>query len=445
MRIMVNRTRSVVTTLLAAAASALGVTAFASDAAAAPVRVPVTFQSKLDLTVKGKDGRSHTLREAFNQLDAAQTTKLPNGRVITAQQYVDMLESLHKASARHNLGAVPPVGFATPAAQRAIVDQTARHQAALTHATPIAHATHGGNLLPIGGLKGPILQPVWKPFGLGANYSWQFGNQDYFAGYTDFNVSADASTAVHAGCSLTWETGGWVLGTQHPLVRFTAKYGVDHKNLSADAALYVLGQATPVWHQGGNLAGPLSYSKSTPPASVSYDFVPGVLGVRGSAGASFTMAFTPTASSQNLPHEAVCSIGATPSAKVTGFAQASVWLGAEDLSANADLITAGVRADIVPVDVKLPVVDTLKVFDSPAKVDGEFKIDIDSNFMKGDFYAFYDIQDQCFGAWADGDTCVFGVWMSNIAEAIGVPMHWKHHFWKGDGYALTKNITDVKF
>jgi hypothetical protein len=313
--------------------------------------------------------------------------------------------------------------------------------------TSRAHATHGGVPLDLGALQMPVLQPAnaWKPFGLGADYNWSFGNTDYFAGYTDFNIASDAKAPGEAGCTLTWDAGAWVLGGQHPLVRFTAGYGVHAHELSAEAALYVLGQATPVWHQAGNLGGPLSYATSTPPASINYDFLPGIIGVRGSIGASFNMAFTPTAASQNLPHEAVCSIGVTPSAKVSGFAQAALWVGADDLASNQDLITAGLRADVTPVDVKLPVADTLRVFDSPAKVDGEFKIDVDANFMAGDFYAFYDIQDQCFGLWSSGDTCYFGVWMSNIADDLGVPMHWKHYFWKGDGYPIRQSIADVHF
>lgn len=413
------------------------------------LRIPAAFQPSLDKKVRHEDGTEMTLREAFARTSPTKPVKLHGGQTVTFQEYLDRLAKLHATSHRLNLHAVPKETM-IPRNHAQVTAQQAQHHA--EHLPLLAMAAKGGFDGAANPLKGFTMKPppAFKPFASNIVWGDEWGNHDTVSGYYHFTVTGHSPAQGAGGCGSTFEAGSWVWGTNHSFVKLVEEYSGNATSLSGKTELYIMGRNTPAWSKQGSVNGPLSETWNTPPLGINYHFLGGVVGITGNVGASFTLGVHPDVGASKLasPAGVECKIGGTPYVKGTAHADAHVFLGgaAGDLRDHLDLIRVGVAGDATPIDIRIPIQESLKVHHQAPYVKQNLKVDVDINLGKGALYAYYDVTDTCLFANNPFKTngCI-GLALHDVADALGVPMHWRHYFVNTPGYHYAQNVVDSSF
>ena len=413
--------------ILAVLSSCL-VLAVAHAAPAKKVRVPSAFGGRLAQTVS-KNGTSLTRAQIVEKFDPDGTVDL-GGSKISVQELMDRVEAseTHLATKGASLTHLKKTAWHKPTT----VTKLAAQKAALaTETTEIASAKPtitAGQSPASCTLQSCVPRDKEKTIKL----EKQKGDEDTVAVYTSFALSEQTPSGDAVRCTATWDNGAWLLGNKQSLVKLTGEASGQKKptvQTAGRVALYVAGQASPVWSKDGKVTGDLlDRTFKTPKFKMTVDFIP-LVGIEGSIQSSATLSLKPTVTSNGDATSVGCDIGITPRLVVEVDPEAKIVVGIPKL---VELAEGGVKAKLTAVDVSLPTSLGVKMTEQPLALGVKLKSDVKATFLKGKVVAWYKIKDVC--AWG---YCL-------IEDGLGIDTSGEVTIWEdADGIPYSHNLADL--
>lgn len=411
--------------LLAGAAS--GAPAAPSPGAkAAKVVVPSQLQGRLSRSVT-KNGVTKSAQELLDtEFDGTEALTLPSGAKIGIQE---LLDRMGQAEAKAQAAG----GSMTALAKRsAYKTSTAGKLASQKSAFASENTAPASTERPpsVGaGCTAATCVPTSPD--RDATWSAQKGDEDVVAAYTSFSVKSSIPGAYDAACGATWDNGVYLLGAKHSVLKFTASVAAKKKPAAAwsgSAALYILGQSSPVWHKDGTVdLESLDRSFKTPEARLSYTLVPGIITASGTVQANATLSFRPVVKGSASASAVACSLGIEPRlvASVTGGIQLTV-----GIDKVAELATGGLKGEVKAADVRLPTKLTISVTESPLTASLDFQSDLATTLASGHIWVWYKIADVCN---KKGTLCL-------VEDVLGISTTGDMDVFDWDGVSYTKNL-----
>jgi hypothetical protein len=404
-----------------------------ADAAPAPsvaigkkVVAPSSLRARLGRTIT-KNGVTKSAESVLDtEFDGTETVTLADGTKVGLQEMLDRIGAA-ESKAQSNGATLTTLPKKAPIKSSTVTKLSAQR-------------------LAFGGENAPVASSNTRPPSVGAGctaadcipyetekavtWSAEKGDSDIVAAYSSFGVKAQMPDAYAAGCSATWDNGVYLLGDKHSVLKFTAGVSSKKKPVtwSANAALYVLGQSTPVWKKDVAVdKEPLDRTFKTPEAKLLYTLIPGVITASGSLQAAATLSFRPMVNGNAGAADVSCTLGIQPRlvASVTGGV--AITVGIDKL---AELATGGLKGDLRAADVALPTSLGLSVAESPLKAAVDFQSDLDTKLVGGRFYVFYKLADICN---KKGTFCL-------VEDVLGVSTYGEYDLWDWDGFVYSKNL-----
>lgn len=394
--------------------------------------VPSVLKSRLTRSVT-KSGKTMTGQQIIDSFDPDSKVKLASGKEISFQELLDRVGraetsissqggSLTGLKKKSWLSATTPTRLSTQRAALSGDLSTTRARAASSSTLATAART-----------PRDCTASTCYPTDKENQVSWdkQIGDEDIAAAYTKFSVKSVTPDSYTTVCAASWDNGVYILKKRNSLLKFTGDVKSTKKapaGWTASAALYTLGNASPVWSKEGKIsASALDRTFSTPKVSLKYVIVPG-LNIEGELQATATLTFTPTADGTPPSDGVQCTLGLTPrlTGKVDGAAK--LVLGIPDL---IELAEGGVKGSVTVVDAQVPTNLTINMTQDPLALKLNFKSDLNTTFMKGRVYGYYKIQDVCLLGW-----CA-------IEDGLGINPYGEIDLWEDtDGIKYDTNLID---
>ncbi len=358
------------------------------------------------VVLNGKDVPVH---EALAKFDPKEEIDLDDGTKLSIKDLVqDVDESEGEAGKQGaSLHQLAPRGVFSvgPAGKRSV--QRAQHKAELANlrstfkASGIASTASAAATGPLASESASppsstsCAEPGCAPKDTEHAVRWdkQKGDEDIAAAYSSLAASEknpDASTAV---CAVTWDNGITVLKRKFSLLKYSAEAtGKKPQKADARAALYVLGQASPVWKKDGKVTGDkLDRTFGTANAKLSYKFIP-LVAVEGGVQTASTLGLKPELDASATASQIDCGLGFRPSLASNLNPEVKLVVGLKKL---AKLAQGGIKAELALVDLRFPTQMSARMPQSPPSLRLGFTSEADVAFLRGRVFAWYKIKDVC--------------------------------------------------
>jgi hypothetical protein len=415
------------------------------------LRVPQHAQLERPVLFRG---RQTTLREAVMETDPNEPVRLRNGRVVTTQQLIDAIDAWEKRS-NVRLGrmlARLPVPAQTQARMsgvrpqldaelqqrrelaanqwRAIIDRpggVAKRFAPSSARFPDGQPVTGAAAPPVAGRPHPSKEPfddVWSPPPWGDPSSLAA----YITGSFGDEFKYDPQGEPGTGCAAEIDLGGYVLGYNVDVVRFTAGADATQRAVRGAARLYLLGLAQPAWEKGGALQIPIQLPYRSTKIHVPIVTVEPVT-LYADADAYGATSIDAAVQPRATPgREVACDLVVTPNtwAKVEAGAELQP-MGALDevLDVLVGDMSAGITYDATIFQFGLPAKLGLALqlqpgTGAPMGLDEHAGVNFTANLLAG-----------TMTAWVELDVNDVVAWLFDLDPAQKV-WSWDLHDWKGD-------------
>jgi len=397
----------------------------AANSAAAKKVVPAALQDRMARQVT-KGGVTKTAKEILEKdFTGDEVMVLASGRKVTIQEVLDAYgEAETSARAqRSTMGNLKKKGtFKAGTANKKVMQKAAM-------ASEVRQAP--GGIAKAGVIPKTCTADTCKPSEPDheANWTAQKGDEEVAAVYTSFTVKSSTQDAYATKCTAVWDNGVYILDSQKSLLKFTANLNSKKKpspSWTADAALYTLGQSTPVWNKNTTVnAEALDRTFSTPNVQLTYAFIPGVITAEGHLKASATLTFRPITKASSSDGVS-CTLGVEPQfvGKVNGGVTARVGIGK-----LVELASAGATGDIKVIDLKIPTSLTATVKETPPSLGLDFESKLDTSLMSGRVFLWYKL----------GDICVAGKCL--VEDVLGIDTYGEYELWEdADGFPYNKTL-----
>src|SRR6185436_7277403 len=218
------------------------------------LRISSAFGGRLSQTVK-KNGQSLTRAQIIEKFDPDSKVDLGSSK-ISVQELMDRVEESekHLATKGASLTHLKRSAWHKPATAGKLAAQKA---ALSTETTEIASTrpTIAAGLSPS---SCSIQSCVPRDKEKSIKFEKQKGDEDTVAVYTSFALTEQTPTGDALKCTATWDNGAWLLGNKQSLVKLTGEASSQKKpkvETAGRVALYVAGQASPVWSKEGKVSG----------------------------------------------------------------------------------------------------------------------------------------------------------------------------------------------
>jgi hypothetical protein len=416
--------------------------ALASTAHAAPSAPPAPVANKR-LTLKRlgakraekiqKGGEELTRGQVLDMFEADAPVPVAGGKRITVQELVDSIEQAEAdlAAKGSSLAKLPRKAWMKPATATKIAAQKSALAGELTLHRPLG-APKAPKAPPRSGAACTPSTCVPADTEQSVRWEKQKGDEDVVAAYTSVSVAEKTPDAYGMSCSATWDNGVYLLGEKRSLVRFVAdassKTGRGPSS-SAKAALYVMGQSSPVWSKGGTVeSADLDRTFATPRVGMSYAVVPG-LTFSGGVYSAATLSLRPTIEASAGSGAAACGVGVKPRLVAGVRADVKLTVGIPKL---AELAEGSLTAKLDAVDVRVPSDLKVSLTQAPLALDLRFESEVKATFLKGTLVARYELKDICIAK-----KCL-------IEDGLGIPTSGEIELYDSDGLEYGATLADLR-
>lgn len=409
-----------------------------------------TLQKRLSAKIQ-KDGKEITAAEALAKFDANQKVDVGNGESITVKEILDAADEMEQQAAKDggSLTALRAQGWAIEGTAAKRDAQKAAHKQELeqlkknggdfnSSAPPPEPPPEPSSPKPLGPRAGlspnappstqappgpapttaPTTAPPTAPSGAPpkpppvtcttctpkepqAQVRWEkaLGDKKVVAAYTSFSAGEKTPNLQTESCSAVWDNGISLHGKDISLIKFMGDASattVDNKRTTAgNAALYLIGQSTPVFKKSGSVKDErLDRTFKSPKVSLGFSIVP-LVRIEGGIDGSATMALRPTVASDATAPSLKCDLGVRPELSVNVNPDVRLIVGHKKL---VKLAQGGIKAQLTVVDARLPTTLNLLMNTEQPSLKLDFMSSLDVNFLKGRVYAWYQLHDLCV-AW----------------------------------------------
>lgn len=395
------------------------------------VRLAPSFSHRMAERIQ-KNGQSITRQQVIEKFDPSKTVDLADGSKLTVQELMDSVEASEQEAVKKGttLTALKESQWFRATTLTKLTTQQGlvaeEHKAALQkRASLIAGVT-------IMGCDADRCVP--RDTEKSAKWDKTKGDEDTVAVYTSFNVTENTPSAYDARCTATWDNGVHLVGGKYSLVKLTAEAEGTRKptvSASAKAALYVLGQASPIWSkQTSFTAENLDRTFKTPKATMNVPFIP-LVSVEGGVQAAASLSLRPSVSGVSDANSSSvgCAISLAPRLTASVDPEVKIVVGLPKLAKIAE---GGVKADLTALDVSLPTTLGVKMSAQPLSLGVQFKSDVKASFLKGKLVAWYKIK----------DICELGFCL--IEDGLGIKTHGEIILWQDEnGLAYASSLADI--
>lgn len=394
--------------------------------------VPSAFKSRMSETVTLKDGTKMTAQQVVDGFIPGDKITVAGGKQITVQELMDRVGRAESAIIVQggSLRSLKKKSWALPTTQAKAATQRAAVSSEVS--SLMASAKTRSAFAPSSTPPGCSAGTCWpSDKNNSVTFDKKLGDEDMAAAYTNLTIKSVTPDSFTTSCQATWDNGVYILKKQQSLLKFTADVKSTNKapaGWSASAALYALGQATPVWSKNGKVSiDALDRTFATPKVVLKQVIVPGI-SVEGDLKATATLTFTPNVDGTAPTNGVQCTLGLTPKLVGTVDGGARVVVGISDL---IELAEGGVRGNVDVLTAKVPSNLTINLTQQPLALNLRFKSDLDTTFMKGRVYAYYKI----------ADICALGKCL--LEDGLGIPTYGELDIWEDkDGYPYVTNLID---
>lgn len=406
-----------------------------------------TLQKRLSAKIQ-LQGKEVTAAEALAKFDGNEKIDVGKGESLTVKEILDAADETEQESAKQggSLTALPAHGWAIQGTAEKRDAQKAAHKQELeqlkknggdfnSSAPPPEPPPEPSSPKPLGPRSGlapnapptaqvspapapstaPSTAPTTAPSGAPpkpapvtcttctpkepqAQVHWEkaLGDKKVVAAYTSFSAGEKTPNLQTESCSAVWDNGISLHGKDISLIKFMGDASattVDSKRTtSGNAALYLIGQSTPVFKKSGSVKDErLDRTFKSPKVSLGFSIVP-LVRIEGGMDGSATMALRPTVASDATAPSLKCDLGVRPELSVNVNPDVRLIVGSKKLMKLAE---GGVRAELTVVDAKLPTTLNLLMNTEQPSLRLDFTSSLDVNFLKGRVYAWYKIKDIC--------------------------------------------------
>lgn len=362
------------------------------------------------------EGRDMTVREFSERVPTDRPVRLRSGKIVTVQQVLDAVDHL-EGRAGVRLQQIPRVQAPLPQSEAAVrqsaqnlevpgqrfkIVQHARWQrvvgvqedrlrARRAAYAPVRSSPPSGHPTPAvksGQANEDPTQFIWERHWGSAEFG---GQVSVFAG-SSFHEHATEIAGIVCGGGI--EAHADAFGRELPLARFEVSAGAAKDGVDAWAALFLLGQATPVWTKGNPFKSEqLQRTFSTPEFSTTIPIY-GPLAVRLVGVGTGTIGVRAEASPSLANGRAVCTGAMGPFVRATGTVRAEPAItGLPDFV--RELVNVGVRGDLHFVEIETPASLALTLFFDPkaraVRLGETIGLNLKGNFLQGSIVAYVDI------------------------------------------------------
>lgn len=398
-------------------------------AALKKVRAPGFAAARLAQTVQ-KNGQTLTRQQVLEKFEADASLDLANGTKISAQELLDRVEASEAEVTKKgsSLTSLKKSGWLRANTALKLTNQRAlvATEQKETEGRKISINAVAGNSI----FSCTPQTCVPKEKEKTVKWDKTKGDEDTIAVYTSFAVTEQTPNASDTKCTATWDNGVHLMGSKQSLIKLTAEAAGTkgaHPSASGKAALYVLGQASPVWSKEGKISDNLDRTFKTPRVSLNVPFIP-LVSVEGGIQAAATLSLRPAVSGDADAKSAGCSVTMTPRVTAEVDPDAKIVVGIKKL---VEIAEGGVRAQITVLDVALPTTLGVKLTEQPTAMTLLFKSEVKSSFLKGKVVAWYKIKDIC--AWG---FCL-------IEDGLGIDTSGEIALWQDDvGFQFNHTFVD---
>jgi hypothetical protein len=387
-----------------------------------------TLRARLTARVK-LEGKEMSAAEALDKFDPDESTELEDGTKVSVRELLSSVnageqEASKKGSSLLNLKSV---GWALGGTLGKAQSQRRQFlQEAGLNAIPIAPQSTPAPC------AAATCQPATKEHV--ARWQKQRGDQDTVAVYTQFEAVERTPNRESASCGVNWDSGVYLMGKAFSVLRFATDAQAKRASVGqahARAALYVLGQATPVWQKEAAFPRTtVERSFRTPTAAVSVPFIP-LVRAEGKVDGGATMSLD-TAAGGSLDDGGAalrCSSLAVPTLAVTVNPEVTLAVGVKRL---INLAKGGVRAELTVARARIPTHISLLMRPDARVQLLDFQSDLDLTLMQGRIYAWFKIKDIC--RWG---VCLLG-------DILGIPTKGEVNLWEdADGFPYKSTLMSV--
>ncbi len=348
-----------------------------------------TLQKRLSAKIQ-KDGKELTGAEALAKFDGNEKIDVGKGETLTVKEILDAADETEQESAKQggSLTALPAHGWAIEgtsakhdaqkAAHKQELDQLKKNGGDFNSSAPPPEAppepsspktnrpapTFGPTPKPstaptTAPSTAPTTAPSTAPSGAPpkpapvtcttctpkepqAQVHWEkaLGDKKVVAAYTSFSAGEKTPNLQTESCSAVWDNGISLHGKDISLIKFMGDASattVDNKRTtSGNAALYLIGQSTPVFKKSGSVKDErLDRTFKSPKVSLGFSIVP-LVRIEGGMDGSATMALRPTVASDATAPSLKCDLGVRPELSVNVNPDVRLIVGSKKLMKLAE-------------------------------------------------------------------------------------------------------------
>lgn len=395
-------------------------------------RVRVPQHANLERPVVFR-GRQMTLREATMQVDPNEPVRLRNGRQVPTQQLIDAMDAWEKRSnvrLSHIMKRLPVPAQTQTRVQgvrqqlsaelqqrrdlaanqwRAIIDRpggAGKRFAPSMARFPDGRPVTGGISVSMPGRPRPSKEPfddVWSPA--------PWGDPSDLAAYINASFGDefkyDDKGAPGTGCAAQLDLGGYLLGYNVDVVKFTAGADATERDVRGAARLYLLGLAQPAWEAKGALKLPIQLPYRSSKVHVPIATLEPVT-LYADADAFGATGIDASVQPHTTPgREVGCDLVITPNtwAKAEAGAVLQPMEGLNEvLEVVVGSLSAGVDCDVTIFQFGLPIDLGLALqlqpgTGAPMDLDQRASVDFTANLLAGKLTAFIELDANEFVAW----------------------------------------------
>jgi hypothetical protein len=358
------------------------------------------------VVLNGKEMAGH---EALAKFDPKEEIDLDDGTKLSVKDLVQHVDESESEAGKQgaSLHRLAPRGVFSAGTAGKRAAQRAQHKADLANLrstfkasgiAATAHAAGPGSLSSESAAPPsapPCADPGCAPKDAEHTVRWDKnkGDEDIASAYSALVASEKNPDASTATCAVTWDNGITVLKRKFSLLKYSAEAtGKKPQKADARAALYVLGQASPVWKKDGKVTGDkLDRTFGTANAKLSYKFIP-LVAVEGGVQTASTLGLKPELDATATASEIDCGLGFRPSLASNLNPEVRLVVGLKKL---AKLAQGGIKAELALVDLRFPTQMKAQMPLSPPSLQLGFTSEADVAFLRGRVFAWYKIKDVC--------------------------------------------------